>query len=172
MFPDFEVQDDGSDAFTRKMAGIYDLLAAKVDEANGMLADGVRSKLSGEVLQVRSGKLLGTVETIAAAIENDILTGYVTVGGPDAPYATVQEYGGRDYYEIAPVNKQALAFPGNPELGLTSKAQLADMVIVKRVNHPPLAERSFARSTVDEMRDEIVAMLEGAGGRNATVEVL
>jgi hypothetical protein len=173
---EFTVESDANEAFARKTTAIYDALFEKTNEAAAMLADGIREKLSGPVLKTVSGKALGSVHVLAAALDGDTITAYVEAGGPDAPYLVVQEYGGRAAYDILPVNKKALAFPGgafNPETISFSKASaLGEMVIVKRVHHPPLPERSFARTTVDEMRSEIVAMLEGAGGQDAQVGVL
>jgi len=173
---DFTVEDDGaSDAFARKATAALDALVAKVNDANNALADRVRGKLSGEVLQVRDGKLLGSVHVIPANVDGDEIAGYVEAGGPEAPYAKVQEYGGRNSYDILPVNKKALAFPGgayNPEtISFSKSAALGQMVVVKKVHHPALAERSFMRAAVDEMRAEIVASLEGLGGRDVNVSV-
>lgn len=172
MFPKFTVESDASEAFARKATAIYDSLFAKVDQASDMLANGMIDKLEGPVLRSVTGRAVASVHTSPAAAEGDIITGIAQAGGREAPYLVVQEYGGRDTYEIVPINKKALAFPGG-ESGSVTKAELkAGLVIVKRVMHPPLPERSFARTTADEMRAEIVAMLEGAGGANATVEVL
>lgn len=165
-----DVQDDGaSEAFARKSAAIYEAIFAKLGEAMELLGDRIRGKLSGEVLQVRSGKLLGSVHVIPPTASGDTLTAAVEAGGPQAPYARTHEWGGRGPYEIVPVNKKALAFLGTGGGGLSKANALGEMVIVKRVHHPALAERSFFRTSFDEMRAEIIAMLEGAGGRDVQV---
>src|SRR5579872_2012237 len=82
----------------------------KVELLQHLLADKIRANLSGDILQVRSGKLLGSVKELPIEIDNGVVHGPVQVGGPDIPYGPVLEHGGTRNYNIVPVNKQYLAF--------------------------------------------------------------
>jgi hypothetical protein len=103
----------------------------------------IQRKLSGEVLQVRSGNLLGTVQVNPPELDGDILDGSVQAGGPDAPWGVWQEYGTAGPYTIEASAAKALAF----EVG-------GETVFAKSVTHPGLEERSFMRSTADDLRDQ------------------
>ncbi len=72
----------------------------------------------------------------------------------DVKYAAIQEFGGKTAaHEILPGKAQALAFIAGGALRFARK-----------VEHPGSAipERSYLRSTLDEMSDEIVAALTDA----------
>jgi hypothetical protein len=150
----------------------------------------VQQKMSGEVLNQRSGALKDSAHAVPAAMEGDSLTGGVQWGaGPASAYAFVQEYGGKGYYDIYPVNKKALAFfPSgaagfatlssgrqvnarqilnsmrNPNMRTRGVAQFsaAGGIVVKSVHHPPLPARPIGQPTLDEMKGEIVTGLQGA----------
>lgn len=59
----------------------------------------VQRKLSGEVLKVRTGRLLGSVRINPPAIEGETLTGSVEAGR-DAPEGVFQEFGTHGPYVI------------------------------------------------------------------------
>jgi hypothetical protein len=147
----------------------------------------VQQKLSGEVLQTRTGSLLRSARVEPLQVTVDKIVGRVTAGGSAAsPYAEVQELGGRAPYDILPKRKQALAFfpsavvaqvgrrmlnrfrvPLGARRGELKPEKYAHFgklggIVVKRVTHPPLPARSFMRSVVNEMTDEIVARLNAA----------
>ncbi len=71
------------------------------------------------------------------------------VGGGSASHAVVHEYGGTHSYMIYPVNKKALYFIQD------GKARFA-----MSVNHPPLKERSFMRSTQQEEKEALITELQ------------
>ena len=149
----------------------------------------VQRKMSGEVLNQRTGALKASAHEVPAKVDGDQLTGGVKWGaGPASAYAFVQEYGGKDWYDIYPVNKKALAFfPSgtgsttlrsgrtinareilnnmrNPNLRARGIAQFsaAGGVVVKHVHHPPLPARPIGQPSLDEMHDQIIAGLQGA----------
>jgi hypothetical protein len=67
-------------------------LAKTVGQLGRDARDKVSQKLSGDVLQVRSGRLRGSVTlTISATPEEASAT--VSAGGSAAPYAVPQEFG-------------------------------------------------------------------------------
>ena len=95
-------------------------------------------------------------------------------------YAT-QEYGGRGWYDIFPVNRLALAFAGAPGGGSriagavrgarfrTSAGRFSagTRVFAKHVHHPPLPERSYLRSALEEERPAIVELYAAVARRAA-----
>lgn len=120
------------------------------------LAALVRSKLSGPVLQRRSGRLIGSIrsELIETA---DSVGGRVSTSG--VPYARIHEYGGQTSpHEIVAKNSASLAFVWQGR-----------QVFFKRVNHPgsKMPERSYMRSSLEEMRSEIAESYKRAGAAGA-----
>lgn len=106
-----------------------------------MLADRVRENLSGEVLKVQSGALLGTVKEVPATQSGDIIESGVIAGGDDAPYGIYFEMGGTGWYDITPKTAEFLSFIGS------SGAR----VFTKMVNHPPIPHLPWFGPAVDEV---------------------
>ncbi len=141
------------DAALDSYAGdLADALAAKADVLAQALVDKIRNeKLAGEVLQSRSGALAAS---IAAEISSDPEQIVATISSQGVEYAAIQEYGGEtSAHEILPSKAAALAFVVNGALRFA-----------RRVEHPGsvIPERSFLRSSLDEMQDVIVAELADA----------
>lgn len=121
-----------------KMDGLMISLQAKI----------VGEKLSGQVLNRRTGKLSNSIRALPSDIESNFqgesIVGHVEGGGGPAFYGRVQEFGGDHAYDIVPINAKALHFfIGGKEMFL------------KKVHHPPLKERSFMRSSLEEYRETI-----------------
>jgi phage gpG-like protein len=153
----FALRLDGLDAATARLdaypAELAAALAAKTAELSAMLADRVRTdKLSGGVLNARSGALKAS---IAAEVSADGDGARASVGSNgDVPYAAIQEYGGKTAaHEILPVKAEALAFMVGGALRFARKVEHPGSVI---------PERSYLRSSLDEMSDDIVAALADA----------
>lgn len=106
-------------------------------------------KLSGQALNQRSGKLIGSVRVIPAAVVGSNVEATVEAAGGPAWYGKVHEFGGKGSYVIEAVNAKSLAF--NTVNG---------MIFRKRVVHPPAAERSFMRTSAEELRGEISESLQ------------
>lgn len=128
-------------------------LAAKAGELAAALADRVRDdKLAGAVLNARSGALRDSIFSDISADADGILA---TVGSNgDVKYAAIQEYGGKtSAHEILPVKAKALAFVAGGALRFA-----------RRVEHPGsvIPERSYLRSSLDEMSGDIVQTLAEA----------
>jgi hypothetical protein len=115
-------------------------LYARTQQLTHMFAERVRANLSGEVLQSRSGRLLGTVMEQGPYATGDSIQSGVIAGGEEAPYGIVHEKGGIDFYTIYPVNRKALAFEMNGK-----------MCFFASVNHPPALERPWFGPVADEM---------------------
>lgn len=144
----------GAQPLQTELAGKTDTLmaafAAQMDTLGQQLYALVADKLSGGVLKVQTGELLRSVMLNALAITGMQFETSVEIpeSSPQWIVGMTHEYGGTGYYQILPVNAQALRFMvgGNP-------------VFAKSVNHPPAVERSFLRSSLDEIQAEVYADL-------------
>ncbi len=145
---------DGAEALQARLdafpAAVRNELAVKAQALSEALADKVRDeKLSGQVLNARSGALR---DSIGAEVSNDGDEVSASVGSyGDVKYAAIQEYGGKTgAHEILPVKGKVLAF-------LVGGA----LRFARKVEHPGsvIPERSYLRSSLDEMSAEIVAAL-------------
>ena len=147
-----EVQGLGetSARFDAYPAALQAALGAKATELAAALADLVKdNKLSGAVLNAGSGALS---DSIAASVTADAEGVLALVGSEgEVKYAAIQEYGGKtSAHEILPVKGDVLAFvAGNGQH------------FARRVEHPGsvIPERSYLRSSLEDMKDEILAAL-------------
>lgn len=108
----------------------------------------VRDKLIGQVLNRRTGRLGQSIQSRIERATNHI-TGYVFSSG-DVKYAAIHEFGGRTPpHVIYPKTAKALYFNG---------------IFAKKVNHPgsQMPERSFMRSSLADMKTEIMQRMERA----------
>lgn len=127
-------------------------IAAELVDQTDLLESTVIGKLSGEVLQPVTGKLRGQVRH-SVDTGGEVMTGRVFMAG-DLTVALVHEYGGSGWYDIFPVQAKALHFfAGGHE------------VFATHVHHPPLAERSYLRSSLRERVDAIVSGFQQALAR-------
>jgi hypothetical protein len=130
------------EALRVKMTGLMIMLQAHI----------VGEKLSGQMLQHRTGKLIDSVRLNpdpAVASETEVEGGVQAGGGP-AWYARPL-HDGTGPYEIVAKNKKALMFV------LDGKT-----IFCKRVMHPGLKARPFMTSSLDEMRGTITEGLQEA----------
>ena len=126
-------------------------LSEKINSANKLLADKIRANLSGAVLNIRSGKLIGTVRETPVTITGGIVEGGITVGGPEAPYGAVHEHGGTRPYIITPVNKAYLRFVVDGK-----------QIFTKLVRREPALKRAFVEPARLELESEIQAAIRSA----------
>ena len=151
------VQLAGADALSERLqnapAAIQSALRTKAaDLAERLRKHVTDDKLSGQVLQTRSGALKAS---ITAEVDDDggqIVARLFSAG--DIKYAAIQEYGGRTAaHDILPDKAKALAFlvHGAP-------------VFAKVVHHPgsQIPARSYLRSALADMGDQIVAEFRDA----------
>jgi hypothetical protein len=130
---------------------LADALNAKAAALGAGLKARIEAKLSGDVLANKSGALLASLALEPATEAGTIL---MRVASRGVPYARIQEFGGRTQaHDIVAVKAKALAFVAG------GKAHYA-----KSAHHPGsvIPERSFMRSSLDEMRCEIVGGLRDA----------
>jgi phage gpG-like protein len=134
-------------------AALQAALSAKTTELAAALADLVRNdKLSGSVLNTRTGAL-GESITANVTDESNAVIAWVGSEG-DVKYAAIQEYGGKtSAHEILPVKANVLAFVAGD-----------GQHFARRVEHPGsvIPERSYLRSALEDMKDEILAALADA----------
>jgi phage gpG-like protein len=134
-------------------AALQAALSAKATELAAALADLVKNdKLSGAVLNTRSGALSESIMTSVTADADSVLASVGSEG--DVKYAAIQEYGGKtSAHEILPAKADVVAFL----IGGTQH-------FARRVEHPGslIPERSYLRSALEDMKDEILAALAGA----------
>ena len=145
--------EDASARLEAYPAALAASLDAKAAELAAALVDLVQNdKLSGAVLNLRSGALRDSIVASISADADGVVASVDSVG--DVNYAAIQEYGGKtSAHEILPVKAQALAF-------VAGGAQR----FARRVEHPGslIPERSYLRSSLDDMRDDILDALAEA----------
>jgi phage gpG-like protein len=153
----FAVDPDGLDE-TKARLGAYPAtlsaaLAAKAAQLAGALVDGIRNdKLAGAVLNLRSGALQASIAANVSVDGDSVLASVGSEG--EVKYAAIQEYGGKTgAHEILPQKARALSFVIGGALRFARK-----------VEHPGslIPERSYLRSSLDEMSGEIIAALAAA----------
>ncbi|MGA9846860.1 MAG: hypothetical protein WBQ45_04380 [Roseiarcus sp.] len=153
----FMLELEGLDATNARLdaypGALAAALAAKASELAAALSDLVKTdKLAGGVLNARSGALQASIVADDTA-DGDVVRASVGSSG-DVKYAAIQEFGGKTgAHEIVPAKAQAMAFLAGGALHFARK-----------VEHPGslLPERSYLRSSLDDMRDEILSALAGA----------
>ena len=137
------------DAASPALAAAPDRLrAALADKAYALAAalqGKINEKLSGAVLNQKSGALVRSITTTLDSGSGGVTVTLATA--PDIKYAAIHEYGGTIApHQIVPDKARALAF-------IVGGKQ----VFAARVNLPAIAmpERSYMRTSLAEMADEI-----------------
>ena len=119
------------------------------------LADYVRAdKLSGQVLNRRSGTLSRSIFGTASDAGGNVIVG--KVGSRGVPYADIWENTGIQAHTIEALNAKALRF----EIG-------GKVIFAKKVNIPQQMPRPFLRPSLRENQDKILQAL-----RSAVVQVM
>jgi phage gpG-like protein len=149
-------QLDLRDDYSASLAGMPDrvrqALSSKANVLAVALEAKIQQKLSGGVLNARSGALAGSIIATVDESSADISVRIGTSG--DVKYAAIQEFGGTiPPHEIVPDKAKALAFVVGGK-----------RVFAARVNLPAviMPERSYLRSSLVEMAGEVREELGGA----------
>ena len=151
------VQITGADQLSNRLAAapaaIQSALRAKAaDLAERLRKHVTDDKLSGQVLNARSGALRASIAAEVDDQAGQVIARVFSAG--DIKYAAIQEYGGRTApHDIVPDKAKALAF-------LAGGAP----VFAKIVHHPgsQIPARSYLRSALADMGDQILAEFTAA----------
>ena len=138
------LRDGASAALAAMPERLRNALSRKANALAASLQAKIQQKLSGTVLNQKSGAL---ARSIVARIDDSSPNVSVTIATSDIKYAAIHEFGAIiPPHEIVPDKAKALAFV----LG-------GKKIFVARVNLPAIAmpERSYMRSSLVEMADEI-----------------
>lgn len=109
-------------------------------------------KLSGQVLNRRSGLLSGSVHPLIEDAERGIVGG--AGAGAGVPYARIHEFGGLiPAHEVVARNAKALAFTIDGVLRFAKRVQIPDV---------QMPERSYMRSSFDEKSPQGLEELRAA----------
>jgi phage gpG-like protein len=136
--------DSCSAALAAMPERIRDALLAKSNALAAALQERIRQKLTGEVLQTRSGALAAS---IVASIAEEPQGIAVRIASTDVKYAAIHEFGGTiPPHQIVPNKAKALAFV------IGGKQVFATRVQIPAVTMP---ERSYMRSSLAEMAEAI-----------------
>ena len=143
--------EDASARLEAYPAALAAALDAKAAELAAALVDLVQNdKLSGAVLNAKSGAL---ARSIVATVDDASTNVAVSIVSSDIKYAAIHEYGGAiPPQEILPDKAKALAFM------IGGKQTFAARVNLPAITMP---ERSYMRSSLAEMADEIRDGLSG-----------
>lgn len=123
---------------------MQDALTGRADSLRRALESRIQQKLSGEILNARSGALAGS---ILSAIESDGSAISVTTSSDGVPYAAIQEFGGKTAaHDVVTVKAKALSFGAG-----------GGQVLARRVHHPgsTILARSYLRSSLAETRVQV-----------------
>jgi phage gpG-like protein len=149
-------QIDLRDDYSASLAGMPDrvrqALSSKANVFAVALEAKIQQKLSGGVLNTRSGALASSIIATVDESSADVSVRIGTSG--DVKYAAIQEFGGTiPPHEIVPDKAKALAFAAGGK-----------QVFAARVNLPAVTmpERSYLRSSLAEMATEITGELSQA----------
>ncbi len=146
------VHDAASPALSRLPERLRAALAAKAGALAAELEERVRQKLSGGVLNVRSGALARAIVATMTETAEGVAVDVAAVADPK--YAAIHEFGGViPAHAIVPDKAKALAFV------IAGKTTFAERVNLPAVTMP---ERSYLRSSLAEMTDDIRERLSEA----------
>jgi phage gpG-like protein len=147
-----DLRDDYSASLAAMPDRVRQALSSKANALAVALEAKIQQKLSGGVLNMRSGAL---ARSIIATVDESSADVAVRIGSSgDVKYAAIQEFGGAiPPHEIVPNKAKALAFVVGGK-----------QVFAARVNLPAVTmpERSYLRSSLAEMAGEIREGLSGA----------
>ena len=138
--------------FEAMPATVMALVAAKTRALAIQLQALVVQKLSGEVLQVRTGALRRSIQEEVDQTETSVIATIFSAG--DVKYAAIQNYGGvTPPHDIYPSKAEALAFMMGGQ-----------MVFAKVVHHPGshIVGKHFMDGSLEEMAETITMELKQA----------
>jgi phage gpG-like protein len=149
---DLSLNDAASSALATMPERIAAALTAKANVLAAELYAKIQQKLSGDVLNPKSGTLAGSIGVTIADETAGISV--CIAASADVKYAAIHEFGGTiPAHEILPDKARALAFL------VGGKQTFAARVSMPTVT---MRERSYMRSSLAEMADEVKDEMAGA----------
>jgi phage gpG-like protein len=150
----FDVDDTAIVARLGRMSeAVHAAVVGVVSKDTSQLADIVRDKLSGGVLQAVTGKLRASISSKVDDGGTSV-TGSVTQSASGAAYGAIHEYGGiTPPHDIIATKAKVLAFV------------FEGKQVFRRVVHHPgsqMPERSYMRSSLEDIREIFIADLDAA----------
>jgi hypothetical protein len=180
------VDDSEAEDLRLKGGALMAAIEGAVGSLGTQLYDLVMSKLSGGVLKRGTGQLAAAVELEAAAFVGQVCSTVVGIDDSSPSYVVgfVNEYGGSGWYDIYPLETQ-LGFISDAGIGAGIKSPFSDrsldawkesrlphtlafvgsgggMVFASHVWHPPAKERSYLRSSLAELEEQVYVQLQAA----------
>jgi phage gpG-like protein len=141
---DVGLRDGASSALAAMPERLRAALSSKAMMLAAALQAKIQDKLSGAVLNQRSGAL---ARSIVATMDDATGNLAVSIASTDIKYAAIHEYGGIiPPHQIAPDKAKALAFLVGGKLAFAAHVNLPAIT---------MPERSYMRSSLAEMADEI-----------------
>lgn len=113
-------------------------------------------KLTGQVLNVRTGRLRRSINAEFQELGDGLIQGLV---GTNVPYAKIHEFGFNGEQQVKEYMQKRKQVFGRM---LKDPIQVTIRAHVRKINLP---ERSFMRSALEELRPEIIEELQAATKR-------
>jgi hypothetical protein len=122
---------------------VVDAAVRAIDVSMLLLQKRIQEKLSGEVLNIRTGKLIGSVNKEPVTVSGGVVQGSITAAAGPAWYGKIHEFGGTFVIRRGSLSRKA------------KKNK-------KRLPTVTFPERSFMRSSLEELRQTIIRRLKTA----------
>ena len=144
-----------------KGQGAIRAIVGKITEMTLRLQRHIQTeKLEGQVLQHRTGKLINSIRALPVRLEGDSIVGEVQGAGGPAWYGRVHEFGGVFVFERHSTARYGRGITGTGRVGRKTRALEQRTMATYVTAHFP--ERSFMRSSLNEMRSSITEEITGA----------
>lgn len=150
---------DVQQALVARGPRLFANLVLKINSLSLRLQSIIVGKLSGTVLNIRTGKLAGSVRVEPAKMEGDTLVGGVEAAGGPAWYGRIHEYGGtfqvREYIRRTGLNARGEIIRLISKSGAVRQQVASIQRGVVRAHSATFPERSFMRTSVEEFTPTI-----------------
>jgi phage gpG-like protein len=129
--------------FKKRGAAVVEAGTRAIDVSMLLLQKRIQKKLDGEVLNIRSGKLIGSVNKEETTFDGETIQGSVTAAAGPAWYGKIHEFGGTFVIRRGSLSRRAKK----------NKQKLPTVTF---------PERSFMRSSQEEMRQSTIERIRRA----------
>jgi phage gpG-like protein len=129
--------------FKKRGPAVVEAGTRAIDISMLLLQKRIHEKLSGEVLNIRTGKLIGSVNKEETTFDGETISGSVTAAAGPARYGKIHEFGGT--FTI--------------RRGILSRRAKKNKKRLPTITFP---ERSFMRSSQEELRQATIERIRRA----------